>query len=462
MYRGLNLFANLRDSFLYIRSPDKFVADRSAELGPIFMAYQYFKPIVFLGGAKNVDAFTSGEELKNKVIFPTLPDIFIELHTKWGSLNLDANDQKFKEARLLFADVLSGREATAVSTSILERTVDHFVDALAERVAQNPDQPIYLAPQLKSLCLQAFSELFSGQGLTKEQEQSFFDYNNALLSLSRGTSQYEKGRAALEELTEEMLRRFRALDEVDDDSVPGKWYHKQLKGREGFEDEERVGVGMVLFIWGAYVECASLMLNAFLLMTIHGQRDEMANRVLSELKVREESGLNPSEFAFWSRMPYTLGILRETLRLEPPGAGVPRFAKEDFELAGYRIPRGTPVMVEPRVANMDPEVHLAPSKFEPMRWVQRPKTGPECPFHGMALNNGRGSWVPGGFGAHQCPGVPIAELMGRIFLAKMLKRFSAWELNGDGLTKEGRIDYVMIPVKIPPDHLGVKLKIRLA
>lgn len=41
-------------------------------------------------------------------------------------------------------------------------------------------------------------------------------------------------------------------------------------------------------------------------------------------------------------LAYTNGIMRETLRLYPPGAAPPRFSKEDFALAGYCIPAGTP------------------------------------------------------------------------------------------------------------------------
>ena len=113
---------------------------------------------------------------------------------------MDANESMFKEARQLFGDVLSSREALEQYSQAADKEVQAYVDGLARRVKNNPRQPIYLAPELKSLCLQIFSKIFSGEGLDEKQEQQFNDYNNALLALSRGTGQYKKGRAALDNL----------------------------------------------------------------------------------------------------------------------------------------------------------------------------------------------------------------------------------------------------------------------
>jgi hypothetical protein len=86
----MNLYRNIRDSISYLTNPDRFVADRSSKLGPIFLSYQFFRPTVFLGGQKNVQQFISRTELKNSVVYPALPDTFLELHTKWGALNMDS------------------------------------------------------------------------------------------------------------------------------------------------------------------------------------------------------------------------------------------------------------------------------------------------------------------------------------------------------------------------------------
>lgn len=454
-----------RDLVSYLKNPDKFIARRSEELGPVFQMYMFLKPTVVVGGQDNVKEFIRLREAEAEVIYPSLPDSFLDLHTKWGALNLDSNDILFKQARGLFKDVLASPEALSYHTKILEPAIEEYVEKLVRRVEKNSKQEFLLVPEILELCLQVFSEIFSGKGLTKEQIQMFIDYNNGLLALGENSGNFKKGKLALDALKAEMLARFKALG---DPSIPmdasGKFYYNNVFGREGFEDDDRIGTGIVLFVWGAYVECASLMLDALALSHQKGTEDSAKENVICKNVVKEfnqakASGLLQSDFKFWSTaMPYTTGVLRECLRLEPPGAGVPRSGIKDFELAGYRIPANVPVMLEPRIGNMDPNLYAEPTQFQPLRWTPKDNKAlaeetSKCPFAGSALNLGPGSWFPGGNGAHKCPGVPLAEIVSAIFLAKMSERLT-WEFSGSGLTEDGQIDFVRIPVKILPDNFG--------
>ena len=45
------------------------------------------------------------------------------------------------------------------------------------------------------------------------------------------------------------------------------------------------------------------------------------------------------------RLPYTLAVIKESLRLYPTIPSCPRVAKEDTKLAGYDIPRGSRILV---------------------------------------------------------------------------------------------------------------------
>ncbi len=216
---------------------------------------------------------------------------------------------------------------------------------------------------------------------------------------------------------------------------------------------------MLFFIWGAYVECATLAMNALAQMT---HRPELLTNVRDEVAAAEKSEVSdsPTDYRFWNRFDYTLGVLRESLRQVPPGSGVPRYGPSDFALAGYRIPSGTPVMMDPRIGNQDPSLFPAPEQFEPLRWVSTDNSSSgRCPFAGSALNKGPGSWFPGGFGAHQCPGIPIAELAGKMIVSRMASEFEGWEFSGDGLTKDGGIKYVDIPIKCPVDEFGMRFKL---
>jgi cytochrome P450 len=272
----------------------------------------------------------------------------------------------------------------------------------------------------------------------------------------------EKGRYALKTLKKEMLARFKKFPEEGDPSNPANYYFRIVQNKEGFEDEDRVCTGMILFIWAAYIECASLMTNS--LIAINKYNPDYVDIVLKEVQAQDsKEDISPSDFGFWSGLDNTLGVLRESLRLIPPGGGTPRYSKEDFEFRGFRIPAGTAVMMDPRVGNTDPTLFTAPDEFKPTRWVPEKKSSSSssgCPFQGTALKLGFGSWFPGGFGAHQCPGIPLAELTSKIFLAKTVQEFDGWSFGGGTKKRTGDVKFVEVPIKIPVDDFGVNFSLR--
>jgi len=462
-----------RDLFHYLKDPDAVIRQRFAELGPIFRFYAFFTPVVVVGGQELVSEFTSDVEYRASVVYAQVPDSFVELHTKWGNLNLDIYDPIFVSSRQMFSEVLSSAEAKDSHIKAIEPEVDAYIEELARRVQQDPDQEFCLAPELKSLCLQTFAKIFTGQGLTTEQEQSYLDYNAALLALSRNSDLYRKGAAALETLKADHLSRFHEMDQYRgqlDDDKPGQFYHSKISGRPGWEDEDRIATGMVLMIWASYVEVSGLMMDSLALMAQYGKTEDdgddddvIRKRVLQEFEERKAENVSQNDFKFWSSLPYTIGVLRETLRLEPPGSSVPRYGNEDFALGGYRIPAKMAVQLDPRYGNNDPDLFVEPTKFEPLRWVKEKEvkdaSASKCPFTGTATKLGKGAWFPASYGAHQCPGLALAELTSAMFIAKMAERFE-WKFSGSGLKKDGKsIDYVTLPIRMPPDDFGLKFKV---
>eukprot|EP00980_Cylindrotheca_fusiformis_P008160 scaffold1727_cov133-Cylindrotheca_fusiformis.AAC.63 len=459
-------FRGIRESISHLSNNQRFVRKRAEELGDVFLTNVFFQPTVVIGGKEAIQEFVSGTELKAKVINGGFPDTFKELHTKWGTLNLDANDEVFKEAREMFANVF-GQESLKEYTPVLYREMELYMEDLKARVQANPEEPIKLVPELKELSLQIFSKIFSGEPLTKEQVQMFDDYNDALLALPFQKKKVNRGKYALESLKKEMLARFKKCPVEGD---PSNSYFQAVKNQKGWEDEDRICSMMVLLIWGAYIECTSLMANS--LVAIQKYDPSYIDIVRIEVHAAAE-GKSPSEFGFWSGLGNTLGVLRESLRLIPTGGGSPRYSNEDFEFRGYRIPAGTVVIMDPRIGNTDPKLFKSPEEFKPTRWwvgKQQQDEGESsssssgCPFQGTALKLGFGSWFPGGFGAHQCPGIPLAELIAKIFLAKTVEAFDGWSFaagKGNGATKApDKVKFVEVPIKHPTDDFGVKFSLR--
>jgi cytochrome P450 len=97
------------------------------------------------------------------------------------------------------------------------------------------------------------------------------------------------------------------------------------------------------------------------------------------------------------------GAVEESLRFDPPVHTHIRFATADTELAGVKIPGGTPVYVVLGAGNYDPAKFKDPELFDVRR----------SPNDHLSF----------GEGIHFCIGAAPARLQGRVILAEMLRRF---------------------------------------
>eukprot|EP00638_Chattonella_subsalsa_P000721 CAMPEP_0117758158 /NCGR_PEP_ID=MMETSP0947-20121206/15202_1 /TAXON_ID=44440 /ORGANISM="Chattonella subsalsa, Strain CCMP2191" /LENGTH=519 /DNA_ID=CAMNT_0005578273 /DNA_START=33 /DNA_END=1592 /DNA_ORIENTATION=+ len=438
---------NLKETISYLGDPESFIQSRVEEFGPIFSTYLFFKKTVIVGGQDGVAEFIK-KERNEGVHESALPEIFKELHTEYGALNM--NGAKHDEVREFFKQIF-GQKAIDAFIPEIEATVDSFISSLKERP---PEDEIFIVPELRSLNLNLFATIFSGSALSKEEQQLFDEYNSGLLALGRFDKSYKKGKTALEKLVEVMKVRYQNYKRE-------KFNNSCLEKLEqtGWSDE-RAATVLVLFIWGAYIESASLMCHSNIFVNFWS--DVQAN----VLKEAAAAGVLSSDAATslpkkWTEMSYTRGVMRETLRLNPPAGGGFRSSGNDFELAGFRIPAGTVVTCDPRIGNADPDLFISPAEFAPERWTSTiPGEGnaSQCPLKATAQKLGVGSWFPGGIGSHQCPGISLAEITSSIFLVKYLESFESWEESGSGLDEmTGKPKEVLIPIKIPVDEYAVFL-----
>jgi cytochrome P450 len=103
---------------------------------------------------------------------------------------------------------------------------------------------------------------------------------------------------------------------------------------------------------------------------------------------------------------------KESLRLYPVAADVPRRALRDVELGGYQIPAGTLVMALMAVTMNDPKLWKEPARFDPLRFA--PDRAEDKKVKGL--------FMPFGGGAHACIGAQLSTLEAKAFWHVMLSR----------------------------------------
>ena len=102
--------------------------------------------------------------------------------------------------------------------------------------------------------------------------------------------------------------------------------------------------------------------------------------------------------------------IEEFLRYESPVQLGNRMTVADTEIAGRKVPAGTPITLCIGAANRDPEVFENPDQLDIARWPNR-----QLAF---------------AFGIHQCVGLAVARLEGIIALGRFLNRFPHYTLSG--------------------------------
>ena len=111
---------------------------------------------------------------------------------------------------------------------------------------------------------------------------------------------------------------------------------------------------------------------------------------------------------------YLRMVIKEVLRLHPPGPLVPRQAREDCKMMGYNILKGTNVYVNVFGISRDPTYWKNPEEFKPERFEN----------NSIDYNGTYFEYTPFGSGRRLCPGMLFSTSTLDIVLANLLYHFN--------------------------------------
>jgi cytochrome P450 len=148
-----------------------------------------------------------------------------------------------------------------------------------------------------------------------------------------------------------------------------------------------------------------------------GHHRDIQDRVAAEAAEIGDRELTPEDVP---RLGYTVQVLREALRLQPPAAGVARLAVRDIAVAGYRVEAGSIMAVGIYALHRDPALWDRPLVFDPDRF------SPEA-------SKGRDRWqfLPFIAGARSCIGEHFAMLETTLAMATIIRSIEISSVDQD-------------------------------
>lgn len=313
---------------------------------------------------------------------------------------------------------------------------------LAERVAHLPiGDDVRLLDEFKQITLDLALEIFLGLDLPRAEadriNRAFIDCVNAGLSLVRKNipgTRWARGlasRRVLEEFFHRHLPAKRATATPDLFSV---LCHAASEDGHTFSDEDVVN-HMIFVLMAAHDTSTITLTTMAYYLAKHPEWQE---------KAREQSRRLPPEIAYDTLDSFTVldRVMKESLRLNSPVPGLPRQAREDTEICGHFVPKGTYVAAIAMVNHHNPALWPDPERFDPDRFSDERA---EDRAH-------RYAWMPFGGGVHKCIGLYFAQMEIKTIMHNLLLRYE-WSVPDDYVWK---LDNSTLPV--PKDRLPVRVR----
>ena len=146
--------------------------------------------------------------------------------------------------------------------------------------------------------------------------------------------------------------------------------------------------------------------------------------VLLNLQAEVDSVLNGRvpTLADLRNLPYTLMVIKETMRIEPTVAIIPRALLEDVELGGYLLEKNSIVFIPPYSVHRDPRWWSEPEQFDPNRFSEQNEA--DVPKY---------AYLPFGGGPRICIGNHFSLMEAQILLAMIVSRYQLSHPKGANL-----------------------------
>ncbi|GMH35274.1 hypothetical protein BSKO_03142 [Bryopsis sp. KO-2023] len=185
---------------------------------------------------------------------------------------------------------------------------------------------------------------------------------------------------------------------------------------KGLEDAE-IEDNIILTLFAGYDTTANVSFRCLNNLAKHPKVLEKAIKEQEDLVANYGEEISSSVLG---EMPYLEAVLKETIRLEPPGSAGFRTAVQTFELDGYKIPEGWHMFVH----------YLGAMRFNASE-TNWENIGTFDPERFLKEASSQGAFMPFGVGLHSCLGNILAMVELKILFSQLLRGYDFHVENPD-------------------------------
>jgi len=288
-----------------------------------------------------------------------------------------------------WADVSESGESLDVSSEMTQLTLSIIVDALFG---------VKLPSEMRELG-QALEVLLSDLG-----DMGCTAFNTPLIFSASGREKFQAAISTLDRIVWEIIDERRQTPDDPTNflsfllSVQDEQTGKHLTDRQ-IRDE------VVTMMIAGHETTALILSWAFSLLADNPEAEHTLHEELDRVLGTRSPGL-----ADLDHLPYTLMVLRESMRLYPPVWTIARKSLFAGDIDGCHVPENVLVVVSPYAIHRHPDFWQEPEKFDPLRFS-------------AGMRQSKYSYIPFGGGHHLCLGMNMALMEGHLILASIAQNY---------------------------------------
>ena len=237
-----------------------------------------------------------------------------------------------------------------------------------------------------------------------------------------GNRRFQAVMRALDDLVYELIAQRRATADGKDDLLDMLLAASDADSGEVMSDRQLRDEILTVFAAGHETTAITLSWTWYRL----SQHPHVLRRMQAEVDATLEGRVPTLEDL--PRMPFTLQVFEESMRLYPSAPILPRLTSQDTTLGGYEVPAGSRVLVNLYNIHRHPGYWADPETFDPDRFSPERRKGQH-----------RYAYVPFGSGPHLCIGKHFALMEAHLLLAALAARYEFRHVPGHRVEKHATI-----------------------